>query len=59
MTKHAKDRAEQVRSSGLVNVKKSGAVSVDWNKALRSDIFKKDAEKMSQINKSERDAETK
>ncbi len=46
MTKHARERAELVRSKGIVDVKKSGAVVVDWSKAVKSELFKSEARKM-------------
>ena len=56
MTKQAKDRANKLRSAGVVEVRKSGAVCVDWNKAIKSDYLKKELEKMSELEKSAKQA---
>lgn len=49
MTKGATERANIVRADGLVNVKKSGAVQIDWAKAVRSDFLKEEVKKMIEL----------
>ncbi len=49
MTNTAQQRVQRVRSSGLVSVKKSGMVSVDWNKAVRSPMLKEEIKGMVRI----------
>lgn len=45
----AKQRAKKVRQSGIVRMKESGAVSVNWEKAIRSSLLKDEVSGMRRI----------
>lgn len=52
MTKSAKARSRDVRASGLVGLKKSGQIVVDWDKALRSPYLKLELDGIKKIRES-------
>jgi len=49
MTDAAQKRSQHVKSLGLVGMKKSGRVVVDWDKAVRSSYLKKEVAGMAKI----------
>lgn len=49
VTEQAKKRAIEVETSGLVDVKKSGEVYVNWNRAVRSSLLKEQIESIDTI----------
>lgn len=49
MPETVKQRASTVKSSGVVGVKRSGAVQVDWTKAVKSRYFRNEIQMMEKI----------